>query len=69
MIGGYKLLLWIGILVIVLPFIGVPVFWKEIILFLVGIVLVAQSLFIHHQEKMFLDTKDEEVFVENNLQN
>jgi hypothetical protein len=66
MIGGYKLLLWIGILIIVLPFIGVPSFWKEIILFLVGIVLVAQSLFVRHQEKMFLDTKDEEVFVENN---
>ncbi len=66
MIGGYKLLLWIGILVIVLPFIGVPVFWKEIVLFFIGIILVSQSLFIHHQEKMFLDAKDEEVFVENN---
>ena len=69
MIGGYKLLLWIGILVIVLPFIGVPVFWKEIVLFFIGIILVSQSLFIQHKKKMFLDAKDEEVFVENKMKN
>ncbi len=69
MIGGYRLLLWMGIIIIVLPFIGVPSLWKEIILFLVGLILVAQSLFIRHQEKLLLypRNKSETVFVENNL--
>lgn len=67
MIGGYRLLLWIGIIIIFVPFIGVPSAWKEIILFLVGIILVAQSLFVRHQQKMLIRPKDESVFVENNL--
>lgn len=69
MIGGYRLLLWMGIIIIILPFIGVPSSWKEIILFLVGIILVAQSLFIRHQEKLLLhpQNRSEKVFVENNL--
>lgn len=67
MIGGYRLLLWLGILIIVLPFVGVPSLWKEIILFLIGIILVGQSLFVRHQEKMIIHPKEEKVFVENNL--
>lgn len=68
MIGGYRLLMWIGVIIIVLPFIGVPSLWKEIILFLIGIILIAQSLFIRHQEKMIVNNNPEEkVFVENNL--
>lgn len=55
MIGGYKLLLWIGVVVIILPFLGVPSSWKEIILFLAGMILVAQSLFARHQQKLLSD--------------
>lgn len=55
MIGGYKLLLWIGIVVVILPFLGIPSAWKEIILFLSGMILVAQSLFVRHQEKLLVD--------------
>lgn len=53
MIGGYKTLLWIGISIILVQFLGIPSLWKEAILFLFGMFLVAQSLFIKHQEKMF----------------
>lgn len=68
MIGGYKILLWIGVLVIILPFIGVPSIWKEFALFLLGIILVGQSLFVRHQEKLIKDEPEEDFFMENNLQ-
>ncbi len=44
MLMGYKLLMWIGIFMIALPFLGIPIFWKEIILFVVGLVLIVRSL-------------------------
>ncbi|MFA7193523.1 MAG: hypothetical protein WC087_01235 [Candidatus Paceibacterota bacterium] len=68
MIGGYKMLMWIGILIIVLPFIGIPSLWKEIILFLVGMIFVAQSIFMRHEEKKYFEKKEDKVFIENNLQ-
>jgi hypothetical protein len=50
MLLGYKLLLWIGILIIVLPFLGVPIFWKEIILFLIGMILITRALVIKNRD-------------------
>jgi hypothetical protein len=46
MIVGYKILLWIGISVILVQFLGIPSLWKETILFLAGIILIAQYFFI-----------------------
>lgn len=68
MIGGYKMLMWIGILIIVLPFIGIPSLWKEIILFLVGMIFIAQSILMRYEEKKYFERKSEKVFIENNLQ-
>ena len=53
MIGGYKTLLWIGISLILVQFLGIPSLWKETILFLFGMFLIAQAFFVKHQEKMF----------------
>lgn len=52
MLMGYKLLMWIGILIIALPFLGVPIFWKEIILFLVGLILITRSLVVKSKERI-----------------
>lgn len=49
--GGHKLLLWIGIIILLVPFLGVPIFWKEIVLFLLGLTLIIQSLIIKSQKK------------------
>ncbi len=57
MIGGYNSLLWIGLILILLPFIGVPLFWKEIILFIVGMFLTSQALFIRSQVKKYNASK------------
>ncbi len=42
----YQAMMWIGISLIILPFLGVPILWKQIILFLAGIYLISQSVLI-----------------------
>ncbi len=39
-----RLLFWLGIIVIVLPLLGIPQTWKHLVLFIVGLTLVAMSL-------------------------
>lgn len=50
---GYKLLLWIGLALILTQFLGVPSVWKETIVFLSGIILVAESLIARGRIKNF----------------
>lgn len=57
MIGGYTILLWIGLTIIVVPFLGIPSVWKDAILFILGMSLVGQYLFMRHQEKIYLKMK------------
>lgn len=38
------LLRWVGVLLIVLPFLGIPQLWKYLVLFTVGLLLIAVSL-------------------------
>jgi membrane-bound ClpP family serine protease len=46
-----KTLMWIGVAIIILPFLGVPVLWKSIILFLAGIYLISQSVFTNDKQQ------------------
>ncbi len=52
MIGGYKMLMWIGIVIILVPFLGVPSSWTDIILFLSGMILVLESILFRHQVRI-----------------
>lgn len=47
----YKTLMWIGFALIIVPFLGVPILWKQIILFLAGIYLISQSVLIKGKQK------------------
>lgn len=59
MIGGYTILLWIGLMTIIVPFLGIQSIWKDTILFILGITLVGQYLFMRYQEKIYLKMKKE----------
>lgn len=48
---SYKVLMWIGIALLLLPFLGVPVLWKNLLLFLAGTYLVSQAIFIGDKNK------------------
>lgn len=65
---NHKLFLWLGIILLIIPFLGIPQSWKDFVLFVVGLILVAIGLSHRNQEK--LEKKgagDEEIFVENDV--
>jgi len=44
MIGKLRLLFWLGIIMLFLPFLGIPNTWKTILAVVVGIMLIALSI-------------------------
>jgi hypothetical protein len=61
-----RLIFWLGIIAIVLPLLGIPETWKHLILFIVGLTLIAMSLVGRNQgaesvvsEKVFADNESE----------
>jgi uncharacterized membrane protein len=44
MIGKLRLLFWMGIVMLFLPFFGIPNTWKTILAILIGLVLILVSL-------------------------
>ncbi len=54
MIGKLRLLFWIGIAMLFLPFLGITNTWKMILAILIGIVLIALAFLLrkeHHNLK------------------
>ena len=69
MISNYKLFLWLGIILLLIPFLGIPQSWKDFILFVVGLILVAIGVFQRNHEKMGdRDEHEEEIFIESDNQ-
>jgi hypothetical protein len=57
-----------GIVIAVLPYLGFPVFWKNLLLSLLGLGLAFFSYLIHRENKERVeDKKDFENFSENNF--
>jgi membrane protein implicated in regulation of membrane protease activity len=66
MITNYKTILWLGIILLIIPFLGVPSSWKDFMLFIIALILISISLFQRNSEKMKINGEnDEDVFVEN----
>jgi len=65
---NHRLFLSIGILLLVLPFLGIPQTWKHLILFVLGLAFIAVALIARTQddEEQVLH---ERVFVENDFDN
>jgi O-antigen/teichoic acid export membrane protein len=49
MIGKLRLLFWLGIVMLFLPFFGIPDTWKTIIAVLIGIGLIAVSVLLRQR--------------------
>jgi hypothetical protein len=62
---NHKLFLWIGIILFVLPFLGIRQSLKNILLFIAGAVLIGIALMIRHQVRAALRGSSERVFMEN----
>jgi hypothetical protein len=48
---NYKMPLWIGVLIILLPFLGIPQSWKNLLFFTVGLLLIAIALMIRGEQR------------------
>ncbi len=48
MIGKFRVLFWLGIVMLFLPFFGIPNTWKTGIAVLVGIILIALSVLLRN---------------------
>ncbi len=49
MIGKLRLLFWMGIVMLFLPFFGIPNVWKTVIAITIGIALVALAILLRTQ--------------------
>jgi len=63
---NHRLFLSIGILLLILPFLGIPQTWKHFILFVLGLAFIAVALIARNQDDEG-HTLHERVFVENNF--
>jgi len=54
----YQTIMWIGVSLIIVPFLGVPILWKQIILFLAGIYLISQSIYIKSKKQEIENAKE-----------
>jgi len=63
MIRHYKLFLFSGFIVFVLPFVGIPQVWKSAVLFVIGGILIVISLSYRHILRAQSSNEDE-VFVD-----
>ena len=62
---NYRLIIWLGLILIIVPFLGIPQSWKDFVLLLVGLILIASGLFNRNNQKMEeKGNADEKVFVE-----
>jgi len=52
MIGKLRLIFWIGVVMLFLPFFGIPNTWKTILAILVGIALIMISLALRKQYRV-----------------
>ncbi|MEY2641096.1 MAG: hypothetical protein RL150_489 [Candidatus Parcubacteria bacterium] len=53
---NYKMSLWIGVLITLLPFLGIPQSWKHLVLFTIGLLLVAAALVARREQCNALST-------------
>lgn len=44
MIGKLRLLFWIGIVMLFLPFLGISNIWKEVLAMIIGLILILMSM-------------------------
>ncbi|HTH92991.1 MAG TPA: hypothetical protein VL576_00735 [Candidatus Paceibacterota bacterium] len=49
MIGKLRILFWLGVLMLFLPFLGIPNTWKTIIAVIIGIALIALSILLRRK--------------------
>ncbi|MES2224963.1 MAG: hypothetical protein V4478_03175 [Patescibacteria group bacterium] len=49
MIGKLRVLFWLGIVMLFLPFFGIPNVWKTVIAIAIGIALVALAILLRTQ--------------------
>jgi|GEM_PF-1397444 len=52
MIGKLRLLFWLGIVMMFLPFFGIPNTWKTVLAILIGIVLIALSFSLREKHRL-----------------
>ena len=68
-----KAVLILGILIAIMPWLGLPSSWKNVFYFLAGAVLVIIAVVVHVKRRGALDVEQKEivteVFVENNGKN
>lgn len=63
--SNYKLLMWLGIILVLIPFMGIPQSWKDFALFVVGLILFSIGLYQRNHEKLEkVDEREENIFVE-----
>lgn len=55
-----KLFLWLGIWLIILPFLGIPGVWKERLLIFTGVVVIAVVGRLYHSMKIYSDSKSKD---------
>ncbi|PIQ68195.1 MAG: hypothetical protein COV91_05400 [Candidatus Taylorbacteria bacterium CG11_big_fil_rev_8_21_14_0_20_46_11] len=55
-----KLFLWLGIWLIILPFLGIPGVWKERLLILTGVVVIAVVGRLYYSMKVYSDSKSKD---------
>lgn len=48
MIGKLRLLFWLGIIMLFLPFFGIPNTWKMIIALLIGVTLIGIAILLRN---------------------
>ncbi len=48
---AYTVYIWIGTWLFILPFLGIPTSWKEMLTILTGLFLIAHSLFLRKRNR------------------
>jgi hypothetical protein len=51
MLGKLRLLFWIGIILLFLPFLGIPLLWKKVLIAIIGAGIVYLSFRIRYAYK------------------
>ncbi len=56
-----KITFWLGVIIILVPFLGVPIAWKEYALIVIGVFIAALSLGVQKKSEV---RKEADTFVE-----
>ena len=65
---NYKLICVLGIIVLIVPLLGIPQFFRNWIIIIIGIVLIAYSIRIRYLIRKEVGLDKKEIFVESNAE-